>query len=65
MAARNIRNIVKTFKGLDDEGRYMFLSELLEGTPTDPKELEWRVRLCTALERASVYPKESYTQNEV
>jgi len=59
----NIRQIVARFKKLDDHERYMLLSELLEGHATTVKQLDWRARLCTALEKAGVYPQENPFEN--
>lgn len=57
---KDIRKIVASFKKMNDEERYEALSYLMRGHATSPAELSWRARLCTALERSKVYPKESY-----
>lgn len=59
----NIRQIVARFKKLTDGERYMLLSEIMEGHATTTAELNWRARLCSALERAHVYPQENPFEN--
>lgn len=59
----NIRQIIARFKKLTDPERYILLSEILEGHAVTVKELDWRARLCTALEKAHVYPQENPFEN--
>ena len=57
MGRRKIEAIVRQFEKLTDEERHATLSALLEGKAETKSELAYRAGLCTALERAGVYPE--------
>lgn len=59
MGRRKIDAIVRQFMDLSEDERYATLSLIVEGHAETKSELKYRAELCTALERAGVYPARS------